>query len=330
MVHRSRGRDDARSGGSPPAGTITEYPLPTAGQWPQDIAAGPDGNLWFTELRRDRIGRITPAGTITEYPLPTADSYPGGIAAGPDGNLWFTEGEGNQIGRITPRGRITEYPLPTADSGPSGIAAGPDGNLWFTESSGNKIGRITPRGRITEYPLPTHRRVTPTAATPPGLRPARTATSGSPRRSRTGSGGSPPPASSPNTTPRPAISHPAGIVAGPDGNVWFTEKLGNQIGRITPPLTQTATVTTPKKIKYLGKTVLLKKAVKTNAGQPATSKVTVLPKGKKYSKVKTTPKGKVTITTLGKKKLKVTLTLTAPATSQYATYSHTKKWTVKQ
>ena len=31
-----------------------------------------------------------------------------------------------------------------------------------------------------------------------------------------------------------ANSHPFGITAGPDGNLWFTENLGNKIGRITP------------------------------------------------------------------------------------------------
>jgi virginiamycin B lyase len=40
-------------------GTVAEFPLPTtcgAG----DIAAGPDGNLWFTEEGGNRIGRIVP------------------------------------------------------------------------------------------------------------------------------------------------------------------------------------------------------------------------------------------------------------------------------
>ena len=31
-----------------------------------------------------------------------------------------------------------------------------------------------------------------------------------------------------------AASQPQGIVAGPDGNLWFTEQTGNRIGRITP------------------------------------------------------------------------------------------------
>lgn len=92
----------------------------------------------------------------------------------------------------------------------------------------------------------------------------------------------------------------------------------------------TASVKVPKRIKYKGKTVLLKKAVRTNAGQKAKSKVTVKPKKKKYAKVTTTKKGKVSIKTFGEKKLKVTLKLTAPATSQYTAYSYTKKWTVKK
>ena len=90
VVHRGL---RSRIGRITPAGTITEYPLPTADSGPVGIAAGPDGNMWFTEAFGRRIGRITPAGAITEYPLPTVDSYPGGIAAGPDGNMWFTDWE---------------------------------------------------------------------------------------------------------------------------------------------------------------------------------------------------------------------------------------------
>ena len=35
---------------------------------PWDIAAGPDGNVWFTSHYNHRIGRLTPAGPL---PLPT-------------------------------------------------------------------------------------------------------------------------------------------------------------------------------------------------------------------------------------------------------------------
>jgi streptogramin lyase len=194
------------------APTITEYHAGiTAGSIPRGIAAGPDGNLWFTEENANRIGKITPAGVVTEYRVgSTANSNPYGIAGGPDGNLWFTEVAG-RIGKITPAGVATEYHAgPTADAGFAAgagtvleeIAAGPDGNLWFTEFAGSRIAKITQAGVATEY--------------------------------RAGIS---------------AGSGPVGIAAGPDGNLWFTEANGNRIGRLvvhatapTPEVSVTVTV----------------------------------------------------------------------------------------
>src|SRR5437764_9141592 len=124
------------------AQTITDFPIPTASSGAASIAAGPDGNLWFTELAGNRIGRITPAGVVTEFPLPAAGSAPSSITRGSDGNLWFTENGGNRIGRITPAGAISEFPIPSAfpAGGPSEITAGPDGALWFTETDGGTGG----------------------------------------------------------------------------------------------------------------------------------------------------------------------------------------------
>ena len=132
------------------AQNISEFQIPTSASGPAEITLGPDGNLWFTENRRDQIGRITPSGAITEFSLGSLSS-PIGITTGPDGNLWFTEQSGNRIGRITTSGSIVEFSIPTADSQPFVITLGSDGNLWFTEFTGGKIGRITPTGAITEF-----------------------------------------------------------------------------------------------------------------------------------------------------------------------------------
>ena len=78
--------------------------------------------------------------------------------------------------------------------------------------------------------------------------------------------------------------------------------------KIEPPVPQpqTANVKVPKKIKFKGKTVLLKKAVVTNAGQTAKVKVSwstkksAKAKAKRYAKVTKSSKGKVTIKTKGK------------------------------
>jgi streptogramin lyase len=142
--------------GSPAWADITEFEVPTPSSGPGGIIVGPDGNLWFGEQFKNRIGRFNLAdSTITEFELPNPNSLPRGLAVGADNNVWFGETNGNRIGRITVDGNITEFDLPTPNSGPFGGTLGPDGNYWFTENLGSGIGRITPQGDIVEFPIPT-------------------------------------------------------------------------------------------------------------------------------------------------------------------------------
>ena len=118
---------------------------------------------------------------------------------------------------------------------------------------------------------------------------------------------------------------------------WYlTGTLDVPAGTPTPPPVvpkkQTAKVKLPKEIAAKGKTVLLKKAVKTNAGQRATPTVTWSKNStKRFASVKVTKAGKVTIKTTGKaRKLLVTMALTAPATTEYKPYSSTISWLVRK
>jgi virginiamycin B lyase len=88
-----------RSAGITPKGVITEFQIrrPTAGR--EALAAGPDGNVWFSEFNASKIGRITPDGKITEFEMPRPNSGPGDITAGADGNMWFLELNGQMDGR---------------------------------------------------------------------------------------------------------------------------------------------------------------------------------------------------------------------------------------
>jgi len=189
------------------SGGIIEYRLPTpipngagcfgCGQSSLGgIAAGADGNLWFVDAGRGKVGRTTLSGTITEFDLPAVVGGPYGITAGPDGNIWVTTnalGQGRQdwILRMSADGAVSRFQAGTgtgnSGTGPQDITSGPDGNLWFTEFWSNRIGRMTPAGALTEFPIPT------------------------------------------------ADSGPRGIVTGPDGNVWFVESSFNDtaIARIT-------------------------------------------------------------------------------------------------
>src|SRR5215217_7901475 len=80
----------ATASAAEPLGSITEFPV-SAGTVPYGIAAGADGNVWFTDVgATPAIGRITPTGAITEFTTGlVAGSAPNGIALGADGNVWF-------------------------------------------------------------------------------------------------------------------------------------------------------------------------------------------------------------------------------------------------
>jgi len=238
-------------------GKITEFSAGiTAGAPPyapslEKITAGPDGNVWFTESRGGRIGRITPTGEITEFPIVGVDRpQPSGITAGPDGNVWFTfsqQGPAHGIGRITPTGEITVFFLPQFElpgsggivygAGPSGITTGPDGNLWFAETTANGIGRITPAGEITEFFAGISESSGPDsiAAGPDGNLWFTEASFVNPLTGEETPGGLARITPEGVVTELPdAVQVPESITAGCDGNVWFTDRFRGTIGRITP------------------------------------------------------------------------------------------------
>jgi streptogramin lyase len=216
------------SGGSATAATgdVTEYAVPTGNSSPGYIAAGPDGNLWFTEQSAsgNKVAKVTTTGAFTEYPLPDLNQLPAGIVAGPDGNLWFTEARGPKVAKVTTAGVITQYTLPTASSGPEGIAVGPDGNLWVAERDGNKVASVTTAGLITEYSIPTASSQPSGIAAGPDGNLWVTEQAGNKLAKVTTAG---------LVTEYAAAGAPYGIAAGPDGNLWFTEYNGNKVARIT-------------------------------------------------------------------------------------------------
>jgi streptogramin lyase len=212
------------------AGEITEYYIPSFSADPEGIAAGPDGNLWFTERSFSKVGRVTPSGAFIEYTNPNSDPASGdgwAITSGPDGNLWYTQLGHNRVTKLTTSGTFTDYSVPTTSGGPFGIATGPDGKLWFTENGANKVAKVTTSGSFTEYPITTAGSGAKyIAAGPDGNlwftenavnQVAKVTTAGV-------------------VTEYPiptANSHPFGIAAGPDGNLWFTETSANQVAKVT-------------------------------------------------------------------------------------------------
>jgi streptogramin lyase len=218
---------------------------------PVDITLGPDGNAWFTNLKDPSnygLGRVTPDGQLTYFPQAfPAGFHPGdgldGVTAGPDGNLWYVlkgtlDAPKMAIGRITPSGDVTMFTAGLTRV-PAGITRGPDGNLWFTELHG--VGRITTAGQITEFNSPTD---FPGASSPQAIAAGPDGNvwfvdnDGVDAEFGGGSNGS-----IGRVTPAGVVTRftvglgpqpgPKGIIAGPDGAMWFTEAHDKKLGRIT-------------------------------------------------------------------------------------------------
>jgi len=225
---------------------VKEFPVSDE---PSAIAAGPDGNLWFTEpLTKNhrvstshRIGKITTSGKVTYYSAGISGT-PGDIAAGRDGNLWFTDplsqiNNAQDVAKITPSGAVTEFPMAAADG--SGIfvhslTAGPDGNMWFTGIQKQCTRTGTPSEPPPPPPLPP-----PSGSPPPPPAPSGpmavtaivTEYCGQFRRV-----GKITPAGVVTDYTGPEV-FPGNITTGPHGNLWFiqespAEQVG--IGKITP------------------------------------------------------------------------------------------------
>jgi streptogramin lyase len=140
--------------------TINEFALPPSLTHDLDaqahIAAGADGNLWFSDPVIG-IGRVTLQGSVTEFPDFFANTA---LTAGPDGSIWYGT-PGGQLGRITPDGSITHFPIPDPLSFDvhfvRDITAGPDGNTWYVDTpylDNPHIARITPDAQTTQFTLP--------------------------------------------------------------------------------------------------------------------------------------------------------------------------------
>ena len=185
---------------------------------PGGIAAGPDGNLWFTESNANKIGRITTAGVVTEFSDPHGQQRTlSGSRPARTATCGSPRANANKIGRITTAGVVTEFPIPTASvartaSRPARTATSGSPKPTATRSGGSRRPASSPSSRSRRP-----------ASLPRASRPARTATSGS---------RSPPATQIGRITTAGVVTEfpiphgqqlPFGIAAGPDGNLWFTE-----------------------------------------------------------------------------------------------------------
>ena len=93
---------------------VEHFQLEQLAALPIFLSAGPENSIWGTELFQSHILHISQSGDLNEYKIPTANSRPIAIIPDPGGkHMWFTEEAGAKIGRIDMEGHIAEFAVPT-------------------------------------------------------------------------------------------------------------------------------------------------------------------------------------------------------------------------
>ncbi|MEW6475923.1 MAG: hypothetical protein AB1679_27005 [Actinomycetota bacterium] len=194
-----------------PQPAINEPTTTSAPQLPTTTSSSGPAPGATTSTSQPKAADPCAGPTVTDFPLSAAGGRPSELAVAADGAVWFTDPGTGAVGRLAPDGSTRMFPV-SAGRQAASIAVGPTGDIWFTMYAFSSprsapdappppppgppaIGRISVAdGTVAEFPLP-----------PSSVNPA-----------------------------DPFFeSMPRGIVAGPDGAMWFTETNAGRIGRIT-------------------------------------------------------------------------------------------------
>jgi streptogramin lyase len=213
---------------------ITELPILSADAGAQYVTVAGDGSVYFTEYTKGRIGVIDRFGVPSEIVLP-AGSKPMHIYTGADGHPWWADDARDELVTFSPIDGLKTTSLPMTDSQPRGMTT-----YW-----GSVLVASYAHSLMLLYDPVTGQKQTLYATpygNPLGMYDAAIAIDGriwltfaiSNALRKVVRVNEPDPGSFVVPT---ANSTPTSIVSGPDGNLWFTERTGNKIGRIDPRAT---------------------------------------------------------------------------------------------
>jgi streptogramin lyase len=87
--------------------TVQEFAIAQPGSYPEALAPGARGELWFTQSQAGTLGHIdSNTGKFGAPVVLPSNSLPNGIAAGPHGRVWFVVDayqQANQVGEFAVR-----------------------------------------------------------------------------------------------------------------------------------------------------------------------------------------------------------------------------------
>ncbi|ADB53446.1 Vgb family protein [Conexibacter woesei] len=125
---------------------LTTAGVPTfyrTGGGPQEVAAGPDGRIAYTNPTNvpQQVGRFVRGGSVATTDVPGTDPF--GITLGDDGAWWTADFARSTISRLTTDGAVTPLAGLSAGSGPRFVATGAGGTLWVALETSQRVARVT-------------------------------------------------------------------------------------------------------------------------------------------------------------------------------------------
>jgi streptogramin lyase len=127
---------------------------------PYGIDIAPNGDVWFSQLNANRIGRIDPESYDVEI-VETPFTAPRRLRFDSQGKLWIPGFSSGLISRFDPETHEFEsWPIPIEPLGSDTPYAlnvhHPDDSVWICGTNSDTLIRFTPRDeQFTIYPLPT-------------------------------------------------------------------------------------------------------------------------------------------------------------------------------
>ena len=122
-----------------------------------DVISDSKNNGWFTDIRRETIGRIdAKTGEVKLYSTPTKTSGPRRGMMDSEDRIWFAQYLGNRIAMFdTKTEQFTEWPVPSPWTQPYDVAIDRNGEAWTGSMLNDRIVRLnTKSGEAVEYLLP--------------------------------------------------------------------------------------------------------------------------------------------------------------------------------
>ncbi|MEZ5157933.1 MAG: hypothetical protein R2687_03780 [Candidatus Nanopelagicales bacterium] len=116
---------------------------------PTGIIEGPGGEVWFTSIGNNRLGRVCADGVVQTFADPAGELLlPANLYPGSDGRMWFTALGSNAVGSIDPSAAdpATTIELVTHPGlqKPVAIKGDEAGHLWCTLRGADAVARIDP------------------------------------------------------------------------------------------------------------------------------------------------------------------------------------------